>query len=266
MAQSISCKNNNVLALILIPIVGTIITVLFRPIYLISIFLFYIAPALYLVLRYKNYSFELKDLVFTIVFATPFAIVVDYIGTISGIWYAPSSIILPRFLGVIPLEDFLWMFAGTYLIIILYQAFFDRGKREVTDHKMWKFILPATILMGVFFYLVNINYNIFFWPGKYTYLVLCTIFFLLPAILFLANYPKFLKKILGVIVYFFYVTCLFEFTATYLKQWIFTGSYIIRPVSFFGFGSVALEELFFVGIVGPIAAVAFYEYFDDDLK
>ncbi|MFZ3019949.1 MAG: hypothetical protein WA051_00260 [Minisyncoccia bacterium] len=259
-------KRIDLCALILIPIFAVILSVFFHSKYLISVLLFYFAPALYLIIRYRNYSFELKDLIFTIVFATPFAIVVDYIGTISGLWLAPSSIILPRFLGVIPLEDFLWMFTGTYLIIILYQSFFDRGKHELVDHKIWRFILPATMLMGLFLYLVDVNYQIFFWPGKYTYLVLCSVFFLFPATLFLSRYPKFFKKILAVTSYFFYVTFLFEFTATYLKQWIFTGSYIVNPISLFGFGSVAIEELFFVGIVGPIAAIAFYEYFDDDLK
>lgn len=158
------------------------------------------------------------------------------------------------------------MFAGTYLIIIFYQTFLDYGKRELVDSKIVRFIIPGAIALGIFFFLVATNYLHFLYHSKYTYLTLCSLFFLLPSTLFLIRFPKFLKKSVGIIGYFFYVTMLFEFTATQLNQWIFTGMYIVKPISLFGLGFVPFEELFFVGIVGPITAIAFYEFFDDDLR
>jgi hypothetical protein len=80
------------------------------------------------------------------------------------------------------------------------------------------------------------------------------------------HFPKFLKKSLWVVGYFLYATILLELTTTHLNQWIFGGTYITKPFSLFGFGYVSFEELFFVGVVGPFAAIALYEYFDDDLK
>ena len=59
--------------------------------------------------------------------------------------------------------------------------------------------------------------------------------------------------------YFTYLTLLFEIVATFLKQWIFSGAYIFSPLNIFGNTPIPLEELFFVGFVGPLAAVAFYE-------
>ncbi|MDB5259007.1 MAG: hypothetical protein JWO73_215, partial [Candidatus Taylorbacteria bacterium] len=53
-------------------------------------------------------------------------------------------------------------------------------------------------------------------------------------------------------------TFLFEMIATYHGYWLFTGSYLFDPVSLGGIGHVPLEELFFVGMVGPIAGISFY--------
>lgn len=81
----------------------------------------------------------------------------------------------------------------------------------------------------------------------------------------MARFPKFFKKSFGIVVYFFCITVLFEFTATSLEQWVFPAQYLFPPVSLFGLGLVPIEELFFVGMIGPLAAIAFYEFFDDDL-
>lgn len=153
---------NNWIILALIPILGLVFTLALRPPYLVSILLFYGAPALYLVLRYRMYTFALKDLIYTVIVATPFTIIVDYLATINGLWFVPKSLWSSRLFDTIPWEDFLWMFAGTYLIIIFYQTFLDRSKREFVDHKLVRFIVPAVATLGIFFSLLATNYHDFF--------------------------------------------------------------------------------------------------------
>lgn len=251
--------------LIISPIVGMIISIFFDTPYLISIFLFYGIPGVYLASKYsKNWQIK-KSLFFVAIMAIPFAIIIDYIGIRSGVWYTPSTLFFSRFLGVIPYEDFIWMVTGTWVIIMIYETLLDRGKHELMDKKIVYFVLIAILLLSGFFFLLILgDINIFTFKSKYTYLFLGTLFFLIPTLLFLFKFKKFFKKILPLAIYFFYLTLLFEITATFLKQWIFTGAYIFQPFNFFGYALVPFEELFFVGIVGPFAAVAFYEFFDDD--
>jgi lycopene cyclase domain-containing protein len=257
----------DILILIGLPILSFIFSLLLRsPYHVFTTLLFYGLPAAYLILRYREYSFALKDLIFILIVSTPFAIIIDYIAILSGFWFDPQSIFGARFLGVIPGEDFIWMFAATYLVIIFYQTFIDKGKRELIDKRVGRLAVPAAMLLAIFFIMVAANNTQYFlWSGRYGYLALGTLFFLLPSVLFLWRFPRFLKKSLWVIIYFCYVTLLLELTATHLNQWVFMGEYIIKPFFLFGFGPVPLEELFFVGVVGPIAGIAFYEFFDDDL-
>lgn len=255
------------LILILLPMVGVFLSVIFSVPYIVSIFLFYVAPAIYLALQFGHWWQEKKAVIFAIVFSMPFAIIVDYIGIKSGIWYTPHSIFATRFLTTIPLEDFLWMIAGTYTIITIYETLLDKSKHELVDRRVLYFVFSAIFALGVFFFLlVSGNQQILVFNSKYTYLILATIFFLLPALFFLIKFPKFFRKLLPLLGYFFYLTFLFEVTATYLGQWVFNGQYIVPPLNIFGTAPIAWEELFFVGIVGPITAIAFYELFDNGRK
>lgn len=253
--------------LVLFPVFAVIFSVNFFNSYPLSTILFYGVPGIYLSLRFGHLWQEKKGSLFAILVATPFAIIVDYVGIKSGLWYTPKSYLAIRFLGVIPWEDFLWMITGTYTIVMIYETLLDKGKHELLDRRMLYFILSAIIVLSAFFLLLIIGgSNIFVFNSEYTYLFLASVFFLLPAVLFILKFPKFLKKFLPLSAYFLYLTVLFEITATYLHQWVFTGKYLIPPLNIFGNASVAYEELFFVGIIGPMAAVAFYEFFDNGRK
>lgn len=253
--------------LILFPIIATIISIFLVNSYPISTILFYGVPGIYLLLRFGHLWQGKKGLLFAIVVATPFAIIVDYIGIKSGLWYTPKSYSAVRFLGVIPWEDFLWMITATFTMIIIYETLLDKGKHELLDHRMLYFILSAAIVLSSFFLLLLVGRSdLFAFDSQYTYLAIGSLFFLLPAILFIIKFPKFLKRFLPLSGYFLYLTILFEITATYLGQWIFTGKYLLSLLNIFGNTPVAYEELFFVGVIGPMAAIAFYEFFDDDRK
>jgi len=250
-----------------IPIAGALVSIGFNAPYLLSILLFYGAPGIYCALRFGHRWQAIKALFFAVVASFPFALVVDYIGTVSGVWYAPHTLFPGRFLDIIPWEDFIWMAVAAYTIIVLYEIFLDRGKREFADRRMWHFVLFSLLGLSAFFLvLASGNQGAFVWGSQYAYLYLGVAFFLLPAALFLWRFPQFLIRFLPVAGYFLYLTALFEITATHLQQWIFTGSYLLPPLNTLGNNPVPYEELFFVGVVGPLAAIALYEFFDDDEK
>lgn len=257
----------DIILLILFPIIATAISIFIINSYPLSTILFYGVPGIYLSLRFGHLWQEKKGLLFAILVATPFAIIVDYIGIQSGIWYTPQSYFATRFLGVIPWEDFFWMITATYTMVIIYETLLDKGKHELLDRRILYFLLSAAIVLGSFFLLLLLGRSdLLIFDSQYTYLVLGSVFFLFPTVLFVLKFPKFLKRFLPLSAYFLYLTILFEITATHLNQWIFTGIYLLPPLNIFGNAPIAYEELFFVGIIGPMAAIAFYEFFDNGEK
>ncbi len=248
----------------MLPIVAMFFSVKFNSSYSISTILFYALPGIYVLLRFGKIWQWWKALLFSVLFTTPFTIIVDYIGIKSGLWYTPTSSLAVRFLGIIPWEDFLWMIAGTYTIIMIYETLVSEGKQELINRRAIYFVLSAIIVLSIFFlFFVTGRTDFFIFESKYAYLILASIFFLFPALLFVIKFPEYLKNFLPLSVYFLYLTILFEITATYLHQWIFTGKYLIPPLNIFGNTPIPYEELFFVGVVGPIVALSLYEFFDN---
>lgn len=255
----------DVLVLLALPIASAFISILFRMPYLVSTVLFYGTPGIYLSLRFGRAWQVAKGFFFAFIASVPFVIVVDYIGTTSGLWHVPTTVFSGRFLSVIPLEDFIWMLAATYTIVVTYELLFNEGKQELVDRRMWHFGLSGLLGLGIFFVLLGSQQQtIFAWHSQFAYLYLGTIFFLIPAMLFLVRFPEFLRHSLPIVGYFLYMTFLFETTATFLQQWVFAGSYLFPALNLFGNNPIPYEELFFVGVVGPLAAIAFFEFFDDD--
>lgn len=248
--------------LIASPLVGVILSLGYGLPYLISIFLFYLLPGLYLDISHGTPRSIVKHLLFAIIISIPFAIIVDYIGTQSGLWYVPQSLFSNRFLDVIPYEDFFWMIAAVYAMIALYVHSEGRDEKVIFNKRMWTFILYAAIILAIFFVLIRFYPALFIWHTRWAYVILGIVFFLLPAGVWLAHAQNSFHRALPVVAYFFYFTLLFEITGTYLKDWIFRGVYLLPPLVLFGSSSIPYEELFFVGIIGPVAAIAFYEYFN----
>ncbi len=253
-------------SLVALPLVAALLSLLLKPGYLLSVILFYGSPAVYLALRFGRRARILKGLLFAVIVAVPFTIVVDYIGTTSGVWHVPASVFPYRLLSVIPIEDFLWMVLATYTVVLMHELLSGTDDHGLVNRRMEHFILAASLGLNAFLILVaSTDGALFAWHSRYVYLALGSGFFLVPAVLFFWRFPEVLYRCMFTVAYFFFVTLIFEVTATSLKEWVFGGSYLLPPFTIFGVGSVPYEELFFVGIIGPLAAIAFFEFFDDNL-
>jgi hypothetical protein len=250
--------------LIFFPLVVIILSLGLGLPYLVSILLFYFLPGCYIDLMYGTWRLLGRHLLFSLVVSVPFAVIVDFIGTSSHLWYVPHSVFGGRFLGILPYEDFFWMIAATYAMVTLYDYFKFESKAlkiSIMNRRMWRFVLLAVAALGCFFVLVSINPALFIWNTSWTYVLLGLIFFALPAlVLFLATRYEG-KSAIPVVIYFFYFTLTFEIVGSRLKDWLFLGNYLLPRFTLFG-TFIPSEELLFVGIIGPLAAIGFYEYFD----
>jgi hypothetical protein len=84
------------------------------------------------------------------------------------------------------------------------------------------------------------------------------------AVLF--KFPSLYGKLLKVASFFFYYSFVYEITALELSQW----SYPV-PSQFLGYINIykysfPIEEFFFWIMLGGLAVLTYYEYFDDDQK
>lgn len=251
-------KKFDIAILLAFPLIAVGLSLAFKLNFFISTLLFYGLPAGYLTLRNKH-AFG-RTLIFTIPATLVAGLVFDYIAHFNGAWFVPT--IFPwRVLGVVPIEDFVWGFLYVYSILMFYEHFLDKGRHNLADKKM-KYFIILLLLMVSLFLLAYFNQ-----PGlllnSYVYAKYGIVLSLIPVVLFLACFPKFIAKYAKIVLYFSIVSFLNELTALKLGHWTFPGRDFIGWVELFG-QRFPFEEFFFYVLLGAVMILSYFEYFDDN--
>ncbi len=247
--------------LILLPIFAVAASLATDAGVILSIALFFGLPAFWVSWRLKSWLKIKKAALFALIVTIFVMILIDYFVILDNGWATPT--IFPRIFGIIPIEDLIWVFLATYLIIIFYEYFSDRGKDRLIEKRTYYLIYVSLAASGIFFIAEALV------PGTvvipYAFFVVGVLFFIIPAIIIALRHPKLLRKFSLAAVYFFYVSLMFEIVALKLGQWTFPGEHYVGWVELFGQG-MPFEEFFFNFMLGGIGVLAFYELFDDDRK
>ncbi len=247
--------------IILLPFAATGLSILFNANYLATTLLFFGLPAIYL--SHRNKKAVKKTLIFASINGIALTVLIDYMAIINNAWYLPKTIFPFRFLGVIPLEDFLWGFGLIYLIVIFYEHFFDKTGKELIGKRMGHSAVVLFFALVVF--LIALVSSPALLEFSYAYLWLGLLFILLPTIIFAFISYDLLARFLKASTYFFFLLLLLELTGLYLGLWTFPGPDFVGWVDFFGY-KFPIEELFFFITITSIATLSCYEFFDDDGK
>ncbi|MDP3901905.1 MAG: hypothetical protein Q8Q37_02955 [bacterium] len=252
-------KKLDIVLLIFFPVLAVVLSLAIRANFLISTLLFLGLPSLWLSIRTP--STILKTLIFSLIFSIPVGIILDYIGTLSGSWLVPVTVLPFRFFDIVPIEDLVWFFFLIYNIIIFYEHFLDKGREQLVDRRMKYLIWPLIVIFITFLIIWLIN------PGllmmRYAYLWILIIVSILPSITFLSFFPRLLSKYVKTAAYFFLIALLFELTGLELGQWAFPGDNFVGWVELFGY-RFPFEEFFAWFIMAAICVLSYYEFFDDD--
>lgn len=254
-------KRIDLIIMVLFPIFAAIISLVFKVNYLILCILFFGIPAVWYSIKIPHIA--IKTALFSLVASVPIAIIMDYICTLNNSWIVSHSIFPFKLLGIVPIEDVIWLFLITDSILIFYEYFLNKHKIEKTISPKMKYLIIILSLFFCFFfitYLVNPNLM----KVSYSYFWTSMVFFFLPTVIFLINFPKLLNKYVKIGIYYFFVILLMEIVGLELKHWVFTGDNFIGWVELFKY-RFPLEEFFFLIIIGPFAALSYYELFDDDM-
>ncbi len=248
---------SSILPLILLPAFATLVSLQFPLSYFWGIILFYLAPGIYVAVRNKKKV--LHPILFALLTAIPFTLIVDYIGTASNLWNVPNPI-FPLFLNLIPLEDYIWMASAIFTVVMISGVSDMVQVKKFLASKMKTFLMASLIVMATFFILLaSYGQNFFNLKTSYLYLILGTVFFALPVILLLFYLKSFSRRHVFATGYFFLLTTLFESVAVHNSWWEFNGAYFLPPLVVSG-KALPLEELFFVGIVGACMAILLYRF------
>ncbi len=255
-------KKVDLMMMILFPVVATITTLVLRTNLLISIFLYFGVPSLYIVL--KNPKIMKKSIVFAFVFSIPLSLFVDNLAAVNGAWEVPESLFPVKFFGIATVEVYFFGLMWVFLTILMYEYFFDRhkhGNRIPTRIKYLLYIFSLLIFFVTIAFFTKKSWLLI----PYYYLFVGVIFVIAPLIVFLYYHPEFMSRFVDIGFFFFFVLLAFELTALEVGQWIFPGRDFIGFVDIKGY-RFPIEELFIWMIAATPSLLCYYEYFADDTK
>lgn len=218
--------------------------------------LFFGVPSLYLSLKNKQ---KVKKLaIFTLLMSIPTAIIFELVTFWDQAWTLPESILSYRLFGFSAIENYLWMFLTTYIILIFYEHFCTTSFKPTLAPrvKIMNTILYSATVIIILIYLLNKQLLAI----PYAYLWLCIPFFLIPITLFFFKYPSYITPFFKVQMYFFTIHLIFELIGLYLNYWTFDGTHYLGWISFLNL-RFPIEEFFFVILWGGFAPLVYYEFF-----
>jgi hypothetical protein len=243
------------------PIAAAILSLVWNAQMYLSLLLFFGVPALYISLRHPELI--KKSAIFSLIFSIPAAFLIDYVMQYTGGW-AIGRMEFPHvwILQYVSLLQLIWLFLYTYLVVIYYEAFFDRSVKKIFYPRIKYLVYLGVGVLGFLTFFHFFDQGVLY--IDYFYFKIGLLGVLLPLVLFLTQTPAAVGRFAKVAIYFFYYTLLYELTALQLQQWNFPAeNQFVGYVRLFEH-SFPFEELFFWMMISSISILAYYEYYDDD--
>lgn len=253
-------KKIDLVFLLLFPIASALVSLLIKANLLTSTLLFFGLPSVFLTFRAKK-SIK-KAAIFSLI-AIPFVTVLDYMAHLNETWLVPSTVFPFRLLGLIPIENYIWVYLIFYVTILFYEYFLDKGRDYPIKKRalnLFVLLLIALMVFLIILYAYPLALQV-----SYFYLKAGALVILLPSLTFLTFFPKLISRFFTAGAYFFSLAFIFELTALKLNQWSFTGTNFIGWVEIFG-QKFPFEEFLFWFVILTIAILSYYEFFADDRK
>ena len=251
----------DILLLILFPIVATVLVWIFELNFFASTLLFFGAPSLYLSL--KKPGLVKKSFLFALLLGTPMIFIFDYPAYIDQVWFVPNSAF--RFLGnSIPIEDVIWTYLWVYFAVIFWEYFLDSGKAKdrFSSNLRYLVIFLSSLLTG-FFLLYFFKTDVLYIP--YFYLKAGAALVILPVGAVLLKFPRLLRKVLIIGLYFFMVSFLHEYVGLRNYHWYFEGSHYLGTTTLAGH-LIPYDEIIFWWALAVPGIICWYELFADNQR
>ncbi len=248
--------------LYLLASIGAVFCLITKTNLLITTFILFGIPCIYLTYILKNKQIIPRLLIAAFLGSCMLAILVDYLGFLNHAWYVINTVFGFRLFSVVPIEDPVWSFSWIYLILVFYESYFKTGNKSLLGKRAKYWFLMNALAFSIFFISIILN-PVLLSSIPYYYLVFGIFLALLPMLLFLKFYPKYISPFIKVACYVSVVSFIDEIVALKLNHWTFYGGKFLMMIKIWGV-NLPFEELFFFILIGSIFTLCYYEFFDGD--
>lgn len=243
--------------LYLILATSTVLTLALPINLLLSTLLFFAIPSLFISIKRPDIVWRAAKFSFCI---SIISIVTDYLAEKDQSWTS-SSMFSFRILNTVPIEAIIWVFLFTYLIIAYYQFFFKKTFHKINNKKMA--IVYIACLLVIIWLIAATLLSKFSLKIEFFYIKSGISIILLPLIIFLIIWPRYIKRFLMMMPYFVILGISNLLVSLEKNYWAYPGKNFIAVIQFSTF-RLPLEELIFWIILYPSFTVALYEILNND--
>lgn len=243
------------------PILAAGLIYVFSIPFIFASFLIFGVPGIYL--SWRKPSIIKKSLLFTLLIVSTVSWALDHMAFLDKTWFVDNSWL--RILnGTIPIEDLIFGVWWSYFGIVFWEYFLDHGSHKFKFNPAIRYLiallaLGVAIFFGLYFYASDVLYQPYFY-------VKFGMIMLVPIILVtIIRFPKLIKKLLVIGLYFFSISLLGEYVGLARNHWNFPGIHYLGTTTLAG-KIVPWDELIFWVTLGMPGLICWYELFADDRK
>ncbi len=226
---------------------------IFKPAYLYSIIFVLTPPAVYnfLLLKKSKLKVFIFSLLSTLIFAPP----LELMARLENSWDVQS--VLPRFLGLVPLENMLFAFINIFWVLCFYEAFVDGDKKTPISRKFKLIVL-------LYFLFATLTYLLFSYRRDlvaFSYIEIGVPMLLFAVIIFYKN-PHLISKVFAPTLFFSVVFFIYELVSLEVGSWWWPGEYLL-PMTING-NIFPLDDVLIWYFLSTPVLIGSYEFFVDD--
>jgi len=247
----------DLLVLSIFPVLAALAVWAFKLNFFFASLLFFGVPSAYLTMR--NPAAAKRCLIFAITFLF-IGLLGDSYAAKDSAWYVQSMFSFKIFV-LVPIEDLMWFFLTSYMILSFYELFFDHVKHRSFGRRMpvlFSLITLAAVVRLILLLTIGHIGTI-----TYFYLKSCIVLAIIPLVTFLYEFPRFVSIFLKMTAYFFSLFLLTEIVGLHNGHWSFPSAHYLGKLPL-GPYRIPYEELFFFIIMFASVTVAYFELFDDN--
>jgi hypothetical protein len=249
-------KKIKLIGLFVYVLIACLIVYITKLTYFLSIILVLIPPSIANFLWLKKS--RKKIFIFSIISTFLFAFAIELSSRLANTWDVQS--ILPRILGLIPLENMLFAFLNIFWVLSFYEYFVDEDTTKKISGKFKYLVILFCLFSLIIFSLYFYNPSIV----EMNYFTTAIIILIIPSIILFYKKPILLKKTILPTLFFAIIFFIYEIVSIKIGSWWWPGEYL---KTFVIFGKVfPLDDIIIWYFLSTITLIGGYEFFADDWK
>ena len=246
-------------------LIVSLLSYLFKAELYLTILLYFIFPSIYLSFKLKVN--KLKIFIFSLYFGIPFGAFIDFFMTKTNGWEVVRTFI-PNYkiFGYVTIVNIIWFVAYVYFVLIFYEYFFKKHKKEKMYNSWTKYLVAFTTILMISIPFIYYYFN--YLSLNYFYLSIGLFISIISAVFFMFKIHSYIliKKAFFTSLFFIFLSFLYEIIALKLNIWRF-----VDPKQFIGYINIfsvsfPIEELLFWIMLAPFCGILLYDVFDENIK